>query len=80
MEEALDDVQLCWDNCLRYNHAESVVYKQALILEDKFWTNIKASFGDMYDEIEGKIRDQNKGNKGITSTYTGNYQLPSKNK
>lgn len=32
LEEALDDIQLCWKNCLRYNNAESSVYKQAITL------------------------------------------------
>ena len=32
VEEVLDDIQLCWDNCKLYNVIGSEIYDQALYL------------------------------------------------
>jgi hypothetical protein len=36
VEEILDEIQLCWDNCKLYNAADSEIYEQALHLEKAF--------------------------------------------
>lgn len=36
MEEILDDIQLCWDNCKLYNAIGSEIYQQAIDLEKAF--------------------------------------------
>lgn len=36
MEEILDDIQLCWDNCKLYNALGSEIYDQALFMEKAF--------------------------------------------
>ena len=36
VEEILDDIQLCWDNCKLYNAVGSEIYNQALFLEKNF--------------------------------------------
>ena len=47
VEEILDDIQLCWDNCKLYNAIDSEIYEQALHLEkafDKFGNEILPDF------------------------------------
>jgi hypothetical protein len=36
VEEILDEIQLCWDNCKLYNAVDSEIYEQALHLEKAF--------------------------------------------
>jgi len=36
VEEILDDIQLCWDNCKLYNALGSEIYDQALFMEKAF--------------------------------------------
>jgi hypothetical protein len=36
VEEVLDDIQLCWDNCKLYNAIGSEIYNQALFMEEAF--------------------------------------------
>lgn len=48
IEEALDDIELCWENCKLYNHASSEVYQQALNLEKIFWKMVHENFPEIY--------------------------------
>lgn len=36
VEEVFDDIQLCWDNCRRYNKPGSDIYECAVIMEQNF--------------------------------------------
>ena len=36
VEDVLDEIQLCWDNCKLYNSPDSEIYQQALFLENLF--------------------------------------------
>ena len=81
LEEALDDIQLCWDNCMRYNHPESTVYQQAARLEDKFWSMVNDNFPELYASQEGEIRKKTKmGEEVNLQPYLGNYDVPVKKK
>lgn len=48
IEEALDDIQLCWDNCKLYNHPTSEIYQQANVLETKF----KSMLAELFPEVQ----------------------------
>lgn len=41
IEDALDDIQLCWDNCKLYNHVKSELYQQAIALQKQFWNLVQ---------------------------------------
>jgi hypothetical protein len=36
VEEILDEIQLCWDNCKLYNALGSEIYEQVLFMEQAF--------------------------------------------
>jgi len=57
IEEALDDIQLCWDNCKLYNHASSEVYNQALTLQKLFWKLVQENFPEIYINAEDKLKE-----------------------
>ena len=49
IEEALDDIQLCWDNCKIYNHPNSEIYEQASVLETKFRQMVSENFPGVHE-------------------------------
>ncbi len=47
LEEALDDLQLVWDNCKLYNIEDSPIHKTAVKLEKITETLLKEQLGDL---------------------------------
>ena len=56
LDEALDDIQLVWDNCKLYNIEESFIHKAAVKLEAVTEGLLKEQFGELVDQskISGK--------------------------
>ena len=52
MEEVLDEIQLCWDNCKLYNSPDSEIYQQALFLEATFDTVGKEILPESWEGID----------------------------
>ena len=59
IEEALDDIQLCWDNCKLYNSAKSEVYQQAISLQKQFWNLVEDNFPEIYDQAKDNMKEEN---------------------
>ena len=52
VEEVLDEIQLCWDNCKLYNSPESEIYQQALFLENIFDTVGKEMIPNCWEGVD----------------------------
>lgn len=62
LEEVLDDIQLCWNNCRAYNKPGSDIYECAVLMEQNFVQQLLQQYPG-YKIPEGVIR----GREPITS-------------
>jgi hypothetical protein len=66
VEEVLDDIMLCWNNCRVYNKPGSDIYECAVLMEQNFVQQLLQQYPD-YKIPEGVIR----GREPITNQHLG---------